>query len=204
MKKILAVFLCSILFISIVPQVSKASTLEEENESITENDFETLTVIEEYDENEKVISKTIIADGELEEDDFDIVKENDFETLKETDGNHNLISPFQNVNDGSMNYVLQYTFTGTNSNLNTLKEWTSRFAAAAIPAGLIKSKWVTAAALASFETFYNPPATRYYKTWIYQAKDHYYYYGKAVSKQYSDSKRTKVTKTVTKYVKSVR
>ena len=103
---------------------------------------------------------------------------------------------FYYVNTGSMNYKLIDSFTGNSKVLDTITEWVYQFGAAIIPAKLIKNVWAGAAGSASYNTFLKPPTTKYYKTWIYQAEDAFNYYGRHVSKQYSDSSRTKLEKTM--------
>jgi hypothetical protein len=101
------------------------------------------------------------------------------------------------VNPGSMDYVLIDSFTGDSGVFVNSATWVNTFAANAIPLKLFKNIWSQAAGIATFNSFLKPPTKKYYRTKIYQAQDYYYYYGKAVSYEYSDSARTKLTKTTT-------
>ncbi|MBT2736603.1 hypothetical protein [Bacillus sp. ISL-7] len=100
------------------------------------------------------------------------------------------------IGESEMGYTLIDSFTGTSAVIDTMAEWVYQFGAAVIPAMISKNPWAAGAGSATYNTFLKPPTTKYYKTWVYQARDSYYYYGKHVSKQYSDSARTKLVKTM--------
>lgn len=99
------------------------------------------------------------------------------------------------VSESEMGYKLFDTFTGDSRVLDTLAEWVGEFAGAAIPIFVTKNVWAGGAGSATWNTFFDPPTTKYYKTWIYQVSVYYYYYGRHITKQYYDSARTKLIKT---------
>ncbi|ESU30099.1 hypothetical protein G3A_23770 [Bacillus sp. 17376] len=200
MKKILTVVTSLALAASSFSTVGFASSASAKGKPVIEEQKEepktvNYTVVTEYDENGIAISETTITEGDME-----IASDSDVELLSSgldlEEGSAIDDPQYAYVDPGSMNYYFIDSFTGSSTFLDKLSEWSARFAAATIPAMLTKSTWVAGASSATFETFYNPSATRYYKTNIYQAKDTYWYYGKHISYQYSDSARTNLTKKV--------
>ncbi|PEJ59522.1 hypothetical protein CN692_04840 [Bacillus sp. AFS002410] len=136
-----------------------------------------MTEIAEYDENQQLVAKTIIEEGSP---------------------SHPLIQSRVVVNEGvSMNYKLIDTFTGSSKVISSLSDWTYSFASAYIPEKFLKKTWSKAAATATLNALYNASAIKYYTIKIYQTKDSMYYYGKAISYEYSDSAKTKLAKTIT-------
>lgn len=154
------------------------STIDQ-NKIILNEEYEEYSVLSDYDENGKKIKETVY-------DSFGNIINQE-------------ISTYAVINPGGMNYKRIDSFTTTSKLTDKLHEWQARFLAALIPGGLTKNVWVAAAAGSTFETFYNPPKTKYYRTNIYQAVDSIAYYGKSETKKYSDSNRTKLEQTHVKY-----
>lgn len=198
LKSVLGITLVAGIVVSSLPTASAASKLDvippatdELNAPLPEG-FGTVTVIEEYDVNGKVIETTVIEEGASIQD---VGGSDEFDLLKKD----NEFSINKVVDPGSMNYRQISSWYGDSGNLKDVKTWAIRFGASAIPAGLTKNTYVTAASTAAASTFYKPPATRYYATYIYEAADTHTYFGKTVSNEYSNSARTNKTRSLTKY-----
>ncbi|WP_430788462.1 hypothetical protein VBD025_01040 [Virgibacillus flavescens] len=153
---------------------------------------DTLQVTVEY-ENNTPISKTVINEGGM---DVTPHLEGDAPNLYTMNGS-NPISPLYIPREGNMNYYFIDSFNASSAFVDTSSEWIFQYVAAVTPAKLAKSIWGAAAGSAIFNTFHNPPSRRYYTTKIYQAQDNYYYYGKEVTYEYSNSARTNLTKSDT-------
>ncbi|WP_088011185.1 hypothetical protein [Gottfriedia acidiceleris] len=97
----------------------------------------------------------------------------------------------------SIDYKLIDKFNGSSKVIRSLSDWTYSFASAYIPEKFLKKPWSKAAATATLNALYKGSQVKYYTTKVYQTKDSVYYYGKAVSYEYSDSARTKLSKTIT-------
>ncbi|MGP1908004.1 hypothetical protein ACTSEZ_07515 [Metabacillus sp. JX24] len=192
----------SVIFAALVSPVSTFATEEtiapvtEEQSNLldlTQNEadgVENLVIVEDYDTSGNVTSTTTYDDGEMTTVDVVPVFGPDGKRIS---GQPSSIP----VTEPGLSYTLIDTFTGDSKVISTLGNWTYQFGAAVIPALITKNVWTGAAAGATYNVFLPPPSTKYYKTWIYQTRDSYYYYGKSVAKKYSDSARTKLEKTVT-------
>lgn len=156
---------------------------------------ENIVVVEEFNEIGQLETKTTYDDGTVATVEINS-NENNVGSLPSLpmgkDQPSNAI-----VNEGSMSYVLIDSFSGSSKVIATINNWIYQFGAAFIPAKFFKTNWAGAAGSATYNTFLPPPTVKYYKTWVYQAQDSYNYYGKTVSKKYSDSARTKLEKTTT-------
>lgn len=152
---------------------------------------ESTVTVEEYNEQTgQLESTTTFKDG----------------TMNTVDLNYNPYSgpDYIAIGEAELGYTLIDTFLGDSSRIDTLTEWVQQFGAAVIPALITKNVWGAGAGSATYNTFVKPPTTKYYKTWVYQARDSYSYYGKEVAKQYSDSARTKLLKTQSWTIKTPR
>lgn len=101
------------------------------------------------------------------------------------------------INPGGINYKLIDTFKGDSRIVDTASKWVAEFGAAVIPFKFLTGFWKQSAGVATANTFLPEFSTKYYTTYVYEDQDYYNYYGKSVSKQYSNSARTKLTKTST-------
>ncbi|RXY98885.1 hypothetical protein [Fictibacillus sp. S7] len=202
MKKHLVILSSVALTASILGATSNVAFAETTDEPVTEETqvVDTLTIVEEFDEETgQEVAETITSSENMDES---LVGENSDEVEAPLPGEPVIpVKPgdpqYSNVNPGSMNYKLIDTFTGNSSIYDTLKEWTSQFAACVIPARFVKNVWASAAGSATYNTFHNPPKTRYYTDKIYQAQDAVWNYGKSVGYEYSDKAKTKLTRKVT-------
>jgi hypothetical protein len=88
---------------------------------------------------------------------------------------------------GAMNYQFLYSFNTDSFACDKLSELIEQYAAAIIPGGFFKSIWAAGVGTAIWNTYWTPPSTRYFHNQIYQTKDAYYYYGRNVTYEYSDS-----------------
>lgn len=100
------------------------------------------------------------------------------------------------VNPGGIEYELIDKFNGNNKIFVSATGWIREFLVSGIPARLFKNPWAQAAGQATADFFLPESELRYYTTWIYQDNDSQAFYGKAVSKEYKTSARTKVLKTL--------
>jgi len=202
MKKfILGLSALGIAFSTVGFSAGNASAAELETPGIViEKEIDTLTVVEEYDLEGNVISTENISVDGLTPSDFESTSSNPLNL-----GTSGGISTFAYVNDGDgINYTLIDTWKGSSKVVSTLSHWVYQFGSIMIPAAVTKSLWIGGAAGATYDVFLKPPATRYYTTKIYQDRDSFYYYGKSVSYEYSDSARTKQTKKATYYYRQAR
>ncbi|XRG76970.1 hypothetical protein V5E38_14035 [Rossellomorea sp. GAMAL-10_SWC] len=135
------------------------------------------TEVVEYNQNGEFLSKTIVEEG----------------TPMSSQKQSRVV-----VGEGnSIDYKLIDKFNGSNKVICSLSDWTYSFASAYIPEKFLKKTWSKAAATATLSPLYKGSQVKYYTTKIYQTKDSVYYYGKAVSYEYSDAARTKLSKTIT-------
>lgn len=205
MKKfILGLSALGIAFSTVGFSAGNASAAKPETQGVSQElvigkEIDTLIVAEEYDENGNVVLTEATSVDGLTTSDFESTSSNPL-SLRAGGG----ISTFANVNEGSMNYTLIDTWKGNSKVVSTLSNWVYQFGSIVVPAIVTKNLWVGGAAGATYNVFLTPPATRYYTTKIYQAKDSYYAYGKSITYQYSDSARTKLTKSATYYYRQAR
>lgn len=158
------------------------------------NAVETITIVEEYDDNGNVINEEVVStSGDLTLSDFGGTG-----ALSNSSLSPGGASTFAVVID-SPNYDWKKidTWKGNSKGLTKLSEWVYQFGAAVVPALISKNVWAASAGSATYNTFVKPPATRYYTNHVYQSQDYYYVYGRDISYEYSDSARTKKTKTLT-------
>jgi hypothetical protein len=195
MKNLFLVIISFVLILSTIGLSAESAFASESVNSTTsvqEEDLESFTVIVEYDKNQEPISETIINESDME-----VTPHLESETPSGG------FSTFYIPIEGGISYKLIDSFNGTSKVIDTLGEWISQFAAAVIPVKFTKNLWSSSAGTATYNTFHKPPSTRYYTTKIYEDSDSYYYYGKVVAYEYSDSARKKLTKTMT-HVSKVR
>lgn len=177
--------LSSSLFV-FTPNASAAKSSVQQEQS---QEMASITVSTKYDQNGLQISQTTVTDGDITKSVLGV-------TTIPSVTSPSIISPYVVENEGSMNYKLIDTYNGSSKIVDSLKEWTAQFASMIIPAKLVKNVWAASAGGATFNTFHSPPSTRYYTTKVYQASDSWYYYGRTIAYEYSDSSRTKLTNTV--------
>lgn len=101
------------------------------------------------------------------------------------------------INPGGVQYSLIDKFNGDNSKYATVGNWISAFAGAVIPIKLGKNLWTQGAGTATAQALLPTFSTKYYTTWVYQDSDSQAYYGKAITKEYTSSKRTTVKRSMT-------
>lgn len=165
------------------------------------NGAESQVIITEYDEDGNVKKTKVIENGTIttSTNDNNIEVSQTELALKSvtTSTSPTLdtgIGTYVIADPGSMGYVLIDTFNSDSRYIDTLNEWVYQFGAAIIPAMISKNVWAGAAGSATWNTFLKPATTKYYRTWVYQAKDTWNYYGYEITRQYSDSSRTKLEK----------
>lgn len=101
------------------------------------------------------------------------------------------------VNPGGIDYKYMGKFNTTSVLADTVYKWVKEFAANVIPIKFFKNDWAKVAGTATGNTFLPEPVKTYYSTLIYSDRDYYNYYGKTITKSYSDSARTKLKKSST-------
>lgn len=101
------------------------------------------------------------------------------------------------INPGGIDYKYMGKFNTTSMLADTVQKWIGEFAVNVLPIKFLKSDWSKAAGTATGNTFLPEPVKTYYSTLIYSDRDYYNYYGKTITKSYSDSARTKLKKSST-------
>lgn len=163
-------------------------------ETAVENTVDTITIVEEYDDNGNVINEEVISTS----DDLTLAGFGSTGTLNNGSLSPGGASTFAVVVDSpNYNWKKIDTWKGNSKGLTKLSEWVYQFGAAIVPALITRNVWSSSAGSATYNTFVKPPSVRYYTNHIYQTQDYYYVYGRTVSYEYSDSARTKKTKTLT-------
>lgn len=204
MKKPLKLMLAAALvFTSMGGAVSAAGNNKEKGQKppVVESKTKAWGVLENYDENGNLVDEIVIPGEGLELE--EATQLNEQMELNELEVGE--IGTEAYVDPGSMNYKWIDDWYGSSYVYDRLSEWTARFASVAIPLGLGAGPWTTAVSTSVFNTLYNPnDATRYYRNDIYQAQDVYWYFGKDISYEYSDSARTKLTQKYTYYYQTAK
>lgn len=101
------------------------------------------------------------------------------------------------INPGGIQYRQIDKFNGNNAKYASVGNWISAFAGAVIPLKIGKNIWSQSAGTATAQSFLPTFKTKYYTTWVYQDSDSQAYYGKAITKEYTSSKRSTVKRTMT-------
>lgn len=193
-KSVISLLIAFTLLVTLTIPIGVTAAPKEAEEEPAEVMTQQITTV--YEEN-KPVAQIIKKNGKVVE--RKNLKDKKNENSKDELFSIAAVSPTdpndQYVDVGSKNYYLIETWYGDSAVIDTMSEWVSRFAAGVIPAMLTGNLWAAAAGQATFETFYEPPSRRYYTNKTYEAQDAYFYYGRKVTYEYSNSSRTSLTRT---------